>query len=309
MKVIIRILILIFSLNLFSQLELKLEKNYGEKVVRCEPIWVKVILENKSNRKVIIGVEGAVSLTLIKSFYFLVNGREYRGPWSDGHEVIEFPANAKNYIDKGESKESNIDLRIMALQEGKYDLEAVLELEEKVYKSNKIELDIEAPVGIDEEAYRYAEEEYNRLMGDYWNRENKPYNIRFMGVCKYLTENPTFTLENFPISTYAGWALKDYVYKTFDYDEEGRKNEKRKYRDLIETFVNANNDFISAGSLLSKAAFISLELGEINKACELFDKSLKLKWEFLAMNKKFKEKEINRSKSVYEKLKKEGKCK
>ena len=309
MKVIIRILILIFSLNLFSQLELKLEKNYGEKVVRCEPIWVKVILENKGKKRERIGLEGMAHLTRLKGFYMEVNGEKYIGPWYEYNIAYELEVLGKDYLDYGEKIIEELDLRIMALKEGNYEIYAILNLFGKMYKSNKIELDIEAPVGIDEEAYRYAEEEYNRLMGDYWNRENKPYNIRFMGVCKYLTENPTFTLENFPISTYAGWALKDYVYKTFDYDEEGRKNEKRKYRDLIETFVNANNDFIFAGSLLSKAAFISLELGEKNKACELFDKSLKLKWQVPTMNNKLKEEAIKRSKSAYEKLKKEGKCK
>ena len=150
------------------------------------------------------------------------------------------------------------------------------------------------PEGIDREVF----EKY--IKGEYFDIEEE---------LKQYESKLKEELLKFPTSTYAGWALKDYVYKTFDYDEEGRKNEKRKYRDLIETFVNANNDFIFAGSLLSKAAFISLELEEINKACELFDKSLKLKWQVPTMNNKLKEEAIKRSKSAYEKLKKEGKCK
>ena len=95
MKFIIKILILMFSLNLFSQLELKLEKNYADKLVKCEPIWVKIILENKSNRKIKIGVAGVSDLTRMEGFYFLVNGREYRGPWSWPDAIVRYKLGAK----------------------------------------------------------------------------------------------------------------------------------------------------------------------------------------------------------------------
>ncbi len=119
---------------------------------------------------------------------------------------------------------------------------------------------------------------------------------------------PDVLLTHFPTSTYAGWVLADFRYRTADFDKEGRKKEKLDYRDLIEKFIEANPNFVLSGYLLSKAAYISLEYGETEKACILYERSLQLSWKgFFSERLKIESKK--RAEDTYNKLKKEGKCK
>lgn len=203
----------------------------------------------------------------------------------------------------------------MALPEGKYDLEAVLELEGKVYKSKKIELEIEQPIGEDEEAYRYAEKNHRTSEGEI-------YNIRFIEMCRYLTENPAFILEKFPTSTYARWAmpirikppnikdkkaceielkkikkilngiefkeiLKEF-YGGIYINALGRFNEEKfekeiedlkKIKELSKVFTDSNPNFSFAGYILATGGYNALYLGEFNQACDMLKRSIGMKWQ------------------------------
>ncbi len=298
MKRMIILIFLLLSIDLRSQLRLKMEARQDLNIVECEPIWVRVILRNEGDGKEVIGVKGMRFLTRLEGFYMLVNGKEYRGPWQRCNPVWEDEVFGKDYIGKGEEIKEDIDLRIMELGEGEYEIECKIEFKDgRILKSNNLKINIKKPMGEDLEAYKYAEE---------YMKKAYPKGYKKIELCEVATSDKILT--HFPTSTYAGWVLADFRYKTSDFDKEERKKEKLDYRDLIEKFIEANPNFVLSGYLLSKAAYISLEYGETEKACILYERSLQLPWKgFFSERLKIESKK--RAEDTYNKLKKDGKCK
>jgi len=209
MKLILLILIICFSCQGFGDLELFIKEKYKLDLVECEPIKVEIGWRNAGKERIRVGFNR--NPTESNAFYLVINGIEYRDPFKGYRATIEPEAGAKDYLDGWEEIREEVDLRIIGLKAGVYEIKAVVDFtgygrgyyNGKV-ESNAIELEIRKPMGIDEEAYKGAEK---------YIREHYKGEYKRLDFCEILTgegwgnEFRNILLEHYPTSTYAGWVL------------------------------------------------------------------------------------------------------
>ena len=209
MKGIIIFLFIYFSNQVFGGLEVYIKEKYKLNLVDCEPIIVKVGWKNNGTEKIKVGAPNMILYS--KSFYLTINGREYRGPWGKYKPQILVKPSEKDWLDPNEEVSNEIDLRVIGLGEGNYEIKAVVDFTgygEGYYngkvESKEVELEIRKPMGIDEEAYKGAE----KYIKQHYKGEYKKSDF-----CEILTgegwgnEFRNILLEKYPTSTYAGWVL------------------------------------------------------------------------------------------------------
>ncbi len=287
MKRMIILIFLLLSIDLRSELRLKMEARQDLNIVECEPIWVRVILRNEGDGKEVIGVR---FLTRLEGFYMLVNGKEYRGPWQRCNPVWEDEVFGKDYIGKGEEIKEDIDLRIMELGEGEYEIECKIEFKDgRILKSNNLKINIKKPMGEDLEAYKYAEE---------YMKKAYPKGYKKIELCEVATSDKILT--HFPTSTYAGWVLLNLPHGGWGTKDNKYVNEKKRYQELVEMFIEAHPEFPYAGYLAANAGYIALENNNYRSACKLFKNAIELPTAIELTEK---------TKKMYNELKQEGKCK
>ncbi len=107
-------------------------------------------------------------------------------------------------------------------------------------------------------------------------------------------------LTHFPTSTYAGWVLLKLPHAGWGTRDKKYDEEKKRYQELVEMFLEVHPDFPYAAYLAADAGYIALEYNNYKSACQLFKKAMELTTVIELTEK---------TKKMYNELKKEGKCK
>jgi len=208
------LMVLNFTYQLFGGLEVFIKKMYEGEYIDCEPIKVEIGLKNNGAERIKIGYYK--SLTRNKAFYLMINGEEYRGP-KRAHEGFTETIEIETFLEAKEEIREEIDLRVIGLKAGRYEIKAVVDFSEygerynnlKV-ESEPIELIIKKPIGVDEIAYKEAEKYMN---------EHYKSGYRKVDFCEIITgegwgnEFRNILLEKYPTSTYAGWVVYERMQK------------------------------------------------------------------------------------------------
>ncbi len=158
-----------------------------------------------------------------------------------------------------------------------------------VIRSSEYTFQIKEPEGVDREIF------------DLWQRQNpeSPPCLFPRNMEKELLD-PKYILTHFPTSTYAGWVLLKLPHAGWGTRDKKYDEEKKRYQELVEMFLEVHPDFPYAAYLAADAGYIALEYNNYKSACQLFKKAMELTTVIELTEK---------TKKMYNELKKEGKCK
>ena len=212
-----RIFIIIITLIAFAslvsaQMKLEIRLISSKKLIECEPIWMSIVWENASQQELKIGIP--IQPASSEAISLLINSENKKIPLHGG----DFKLYAPSTLKPGERIEDKINLRMFDLANGYYKVKAIADFSNfppgyfhGIVESNIIEFSIEAPHGIDLQAYQAAE----KLPADNFDKKMTKKDI----VCSYLSDK-NFVLSAYPTSIYAGWILWHGIYHTWIEVEE-----------------------------------------------------------------------------------------
>ena len=235
--------------------------------------------------------------------------------WINGEIKTFFHAEKRDYsllapstLKPGERIGKKLNLRMFDLANGFYKIKVIADFSKfpqgyfhGIIESNIIEFNIEAPQGIDLQAYKDAE----KLSTDNYDKNMTKKDI----VCSWLLRKD-FILKKFPTSLYAGWALlATYSGATLTYrngvelindlslteEEQKEKSAKRYHRKtmdapgwispigvaenyltLAEPYIKLHPDFSSSSLIHVKMALAYMVLHRWQEGANSIDKCLEL---------------------------------
>lgn len=211
--------ILIFSIILIAfasiasaQMKLEIKLISSKKLIECEPIWMSIAWENINQQELKIGV--SIRPASSEAISLLINDEHKRIPLYGGDSKLYAPSALKS----GERIEDKINIKMLDLANGIYKIRAIADFSKfppgyfhGIVESNMIEFNIEAPQGMDLQAYQAAE----KLPSDNFDKKITKQDI----ICNHLM-NEKFIFSSYPTSTYAGWILWHGIYHTWIEVEE-----------------------------------------------------------------------------------------
>ena len=286
----LRLILIIFSLNLYSS-ELSLEIiKISEKVLPGIPLMEYIIikLNNESNRdlKFYYNPSTWVELEVIGDVKYYEEDIPY---------VLRTPFSSSQVLKAGEHKICGFRNKIF-IEEGKIKVKAILD-------SNNIKKLAPPEYWKDLWIGRIESEEVDLEVRFENNKDKEVFNRyarQFKEYFDMIRPNMEEILENYPTSTYAGWALFRMPNASWGIKNEETDKQRKRYRDMVEIFLQHHPEFIYSGTLALTAAYIALDFKDYKGACELFKKAKELPKKF-PLTKEEEE--------IYKKLKDEGKCK
>jgi len=220
MRKIILFCIVIFLFNGIVSAQLKLEisiKGTGSlnKFVRGAPMIMTISWENTSQKEIRVGVPNHPSDS--SAIVLWINGQLRVIPQLENEEWWGAPSTLK----PAERKENKVDLKLLQLSDGTYKMKAIADFSrlpqyayKATYESNMVEFSIEAPQGIDLQAYeaasKYLIERFKNSKSDKW----------YGAAMSNTLRDPDFILKAYPNSTYAAWSLWYTIYDPPFYENE-----------------------------------------------------------------------------------------
>jgi len=191
-----------FSAVASAQLKVELILLTGDKVIKCEPIKLKMVWENQSEEEVRVGFPPRPYYS--KVTYLMVNGNKiYLPKVLSGSQAVF----ARDVLEPGERSEDNLELMNILKESGEYRIRLVADFDilgenylKGKFESEEVRVTVSEPEGVDLTVYNEALARLpltaeKKLESD---REN---------VCLEIEIMRDTLLARYPTSTYAGWVL------------------------------------------------------------------------------------------------------